>query len=613
MERYRGDLLQGAGDWAVPYRARLDEARMELMETQFAARLRLGGAGELIGDLESAVATYPYQEGLWELLITALYRAGRQADALATYQRVRTLLADELGLAPGPRLQELERRILVHDSALGIGDRAARALEDHARAGNLPSLAAELVGRETEIAAVSDLLASHRLVEIVGPGGIGKTAVAIATGRRLAESDGAAPGGIWLARLETATTADDVLDTVIAALHVTGGEAALLERLKASAAVVILDNCEHVLDAAAALAVRLLDAAPALRILCTSQVPLDVDGEAVLELTPLALSEAVELFTRRAAARHRGAAGDAVHDLCRSLDGLPLAIELAAARTKTLSIEEIGRRLDDRFSVLSDPTSRRPERRRALKATIQWSYELLFPDDQRGLWALATFAGGAPLPAVESVLEALDVPPSAAIDVVGRLASRSLVIVDDDDRYRLLDSIRAFALDAMAQSGLTERALAAHAGWYADAAGASTQGVRSSRQADHLAFARAERANLDAALAWSETHDPLLAIRIVNGFGWAWIVLGDSRGAQRILRALDAAGDAAPDPRPGRRAAARGVDRSVDGPPRARSRAHRRSHRTGGHDRRRRPASALLLLPRLRRVASTASSVRRWS
>jgi predicted ATPase/DNA-binding SARP family transcriptional activator len=541
LERYRGDLLDGAGDWAVPYRARLDEARMELTETRFAARLRVGGAGDLIGDLESAVETYPYREGLWELLMTAFYRAGRQAEALATYQRVRTLLADELGLAPGPRLQELERRILVHDAALGIGERAAQALQDHAQAGNLPSLTAELVGRETDIAAISDLIASHRLVEIVGPGGIGKTALAIATGRRLA-----APGGIWLARLETATTADDALDTVIAALHVTGGEAALLERLKASAAVVILDNCEHVLDAAAALALRLLDAAPPLRILCTSQVRLDVDGEAVLELTPLALSEAVELFTLRATARHQGEAGDAVHDLCRSLDGLPLAIELAAARTKTLSIAEIGRRLDDRFSVLSDPTSRRPERRRALKATIQWSYELLFPDDQRGLWALAAFAGGAPLPAVESVLEALDVPSSAAIDVVGRLASRSLVIVDDDKRYRLLDSIRAFALEAMAQSGLTERALAAHAGWYADAAAASTPGVRSSSQADHLAFARAERANLDAALAWSETHDPLLALRIVNGFGWAWIVLGDSRGAQRLLRALDAAGEAAP-------------------------------------------------------------------
>ena len=195
-----------------------------------------------------------------------------------------------------------------------------------------------------------------------------------------------------------------MVDTLVAALSV-GGEAALFERLKSSTAVVILDNCEHVIDAAAALAVRLLDAAPGLRILCTSQVPLDVDGEAVFELAPLALADAVALFTRRAAAQRASATtsapDDAVEELCRSLDGLPLAIELAAARTKTLSIEEITRRLDDRFNVLSDPTSRRPERRRALKSTIGWSYELLFPDDQRGLWALATFAGGAPLPAVE--------------------------------------------------------------------------------------------------------------------------------------------------------------------------------------------------------------------
>jgi tetratricopeptide (TPR) repeat protein len=216
-----------------------------------------------------------------------------------------------------------------------------------------------------------------------------------------------------------------------------------------------------------------------------------------------------------------------------------------------LSIEEITRRLDDRFNVLSDPTSRRPERRRALKATIRWSYELLFPDDQRGLWALATFAGGAPLPAVEFVLAALDVPAAAAIDVVGRLESRSLVIVDDEStsmpvRYRLLDSIRAFALEAMTDARLAEPALAAHARWFADAARSSTQGVRSSRQAEHLSLARAERANIDAALVWSATHEPLLALTIVNGFGWAWVVLGDCRGAQRTLAALDAAGSTAP-------------------------------------------------------------------
>lgn len=534
LRRYVGELLHATGDWAAPHRARLEEARVKLIETQFSARLQLGEA--VIGELEAAVAAYPYQEGLWELLITALYRAGRQADALATYQRVRTRLADELGLEPGPPLKELERQILNHDPGLRVPDRPAQA-------GNLPSLSLELVGRDKEIAVLSELLDGNRLVEVVGPGGIGKTVVAIATGRALS----AVPGGVWLVRLEAAQTADDVLDTVIAALNVTGGQAALLERLRRVAAVVILDNCEHVIHATAPLAERLLDAAPGLRILCTSQVALDIDGEVVFELAPLALADAVELFTRRAA-RH----GDPreVHDLCRSLDGLPLAIELAAARTRTLSVQEIARRLDDRLSVLSDPTSRKPERRRALRATIRWSYELLFPDDKRGLWALATFTGGAPLAAVESVLEALDVPRASAIDVIGRLASRSLVIVDDGDaaapRYRLLDSIRAFALEAMTDAGVTERGLDAHAAWFAAAAESSTSGVRSARQAEHLSFARTERSNIDAALVWSAARDPLRAVGIVNGFGWAWIVLGDSRGAQRILAALDAAGDTAP-------------------------------------------------------------------
>ena len=540
LERYRGDVLSAAGEWAEPHRARLDEARMKLVEIRCEARLRLGEASDVIGELEAAVARYAYQERLWELLMLALYRAGRQADALATYQRARARLAEDLGLDPGPRLRRLEQQILSHDQTLRLPDRTA---------GNLPSLSVELVGRELELTAIGDLLARERLVEIVGPGGIGKTAIALATGRRLTPT-----AGVWLARLESATTADDVLDSVIAALRVTGGEAALLERLRAAApAVVILDNCEHVVDAAAALAVRLLDAAPGLRVLCTSQVALDVDGEAVFELTPLDLVDAVELFGRRAAARRgdqpAGEAGAAVRELCRSLDGLPLAIELAAARTKTLSIEEITRRLDDRFSVLSDPASRRPQRRRALRATIGWSYELLFPDDKRGLWALATFSGGAPLAALELVLSALDVPASAAIDVVGRLASRSLVIVDDEgaaSRYRLLESIRAFALEALSDEGLTARALAAHAAWFAEQAASSTGGVRSAHQAEHLAFARVERANIDAALAWSVAHDPLLALSIVNGFGWAWIVLGDSRGAQRILTALDAAGDGAP-------------------------------------------------------------------
>jgi predicted ATPase/DNA-binding SARP family transcriptional activator/tetratricopeptide (TPR) repeat protein len=549
---FRGEVLIGAGDggWVVPHRARLEAARLQLIETECAARLRLGQLGEVIGDLEAAVAAFPFQESLWELLITALYRAGRQADALGAYHRVHALLADELGLEPGPQLRRVEEQVLAQDTLLDVASTNRGPSPRKLPIGNLPTLLTDLVGRNAEVSTVTALVVAHSLVEIVGPGGIGKTALALAVAHA-----STAPGGVWLARLETTTTSDEVIDSVIAALGVTGGVGALHERLRSADTEVVLDNAEHVLDAVADLVQRLLDAAPGTRILCTTQAPLGIDGEVVIELEPLGLADSVELFTRRASAQRRqqtvGDVVDVVRDVCRSLDGLPLAIELAAARTKTLSIAEIGRRLDDRFELLHDPTSRRPERRRALRATIGWSYDLLFPDDQRGLWALAPFAGGASLPAIEHVLQALDVPPRTAIDVIGRLASRSLLIVDGDvgstaTRYRLLDSIRAFALEAMAESGITGAAHAAHAAWFAMVARGSTVGTRGEQQAEHLAVARAERSNIDAALNWCVRHDPLLAVTIANGFGWAWVVLGDSRGAQRILTALDAAGTTAP-------------------------------------------------------------------
>jgi DNA-binding SARP family transcriptional activator len=213
LRMYHAEVLPAAGDgeWVAPHRALLEEARLELLESGLSARSRLGD-GDLVTELDAAVATYPLHEGLWELLVTALYRAGRQADALATYQSVRAHLADELGLDPGPRLQQLEQRILAHDPALG-GSTPQRAGD--LSAGNLPSLSAELVGREADVADLLDLLGHRRLIEIVGPGGVGKTAVAVAAGRRWASSS---TDAVWLARLETAATADDIVDTVIAAL-----------------------------------------------------------------------------------------------------------------------------------------------------------------------------------------------------------------------------------------------------------------------------------------------------------------------------------------------------------------------------------------------------------
>ncbi len=553
LARFRGEHLAsaGGGDWVEPHRAALDAAHASLLEISFEARLRKGDPRDVVGGLETAVAAHPFHERLWCLLVTALYRSGRQADALAAYQRARARLVDELGLEPGSELRDLERQILLQDPELApmpAGAPSTNPLVAPTVHGNLPALATRLVGRDAERAAVVELLTHRPLVTIVGPGGIGKTALALAVGRALD-----APGGVWLVRLEASSNEREVIDAVIAALGVAGDERALQGRLRARPTVVILDNGEHVLDAVADLTVRLLDAAPSSRLLCTSQAPLGLDGEALFELAPLALADAVALFDERARAHRRGrehAADDgAVHDLCRALDGLPLAIELAAARTRTLSVSDIARRLDDRFHLLVDPSSRKPARQRALGAAIAWSYELLFADDQRGLWALATFTGGAPLAAVEHVLRSLDVPPDATLDVLDRLVTRSLVIVDDTTppRYRLLESIRAYALEAMDRAGLAPLALRARTRWFADAAARSTSGVRSRDQATHLQLARDERANIDAVLAWCATHDPATGLAVAIGFGWAWVVIGDSQGARRVLAALEAAGGAATD------------------------------------------------------------------
>ena len=207
----RGDVLQSraTASGSDAYRALLEATRINLIETEFAARLRLGEVGDVIGQLEAAVATYPFQESLWALLITAQYRAGRQTDALSTYQRVRRQLAEELGLDPGPQLQQLEQEILAHGPSIGGASHIVRPAEARLPIGNLPRSPPNSSGRDREIAALVQLTGDTRLVEIVGPGGIGKTAVAIATGATLSP-----PGGVLAGAAETATTTHDVIDTV---------------------------------------------------------------------------------------------------------------------------------------------------------------------------------------------------------------------------------------------------------------------------------------------------------------------------------------------------------------------------------------------------------------
>jgi predicted ATPase/DNA-binding SARP family transcriptional activator len=555
LAMFRGDVVlcdAGDGDWLVPYRVRLEEVRVGLEEDRLAGRMQLGEAREVIPELEALVALHPLRERLWALLITALYRDGRQAGALAAYQRVRDQLAEELGADPGPELQALEAQVLRHDPALHAASPTISAVEPASGGGNLPALSADLIGRSRALDDVAELLTAHRLVTVVGPAGVGKTRLAIEVAR------GHRSGGAWLVRLDSASTPAEIPRVFGQALALSGAtEALIIERLRGSAALLVLDNCEHIRDALAELTLRLLDAAPRLRVLATSQIPLGLDGETVHQLEPLDLTDSVALFAQRAVARRASFAADpdaaaAIEDVCRALDGLPLAIELAAARTKALSVQEIARRLDDRFALLSDPTSQRAERHRALGTALAWSYDLLFPDEQRGLWALACFPGGAPLAGAEHVATALGVPESSALDVIARLADRSLVALDVGPggavRYRLLDSVRAFArarLDEAAQADIAGRA---HAAWFAEAADRARAEQRGPHQVRHLDLVRVDGANIEAALAWAERHDPLLGLRIVNGFGWTSVILGEGAvAAERLRRALDAVGPLAPD------------------------------------------------------------------
>ena len=539
---FRGDLLPLAGSWATAHRTRLDETRWSLIETMVAARVDLGAGAELVAELEALIAQQPLREGLWRALIIALYRSGRQSDALAAYRRIRERLADELGLEPGRQLQRLELDVLRHHPRLG------EPRPGTARPGNVVRPPQPLIGRDRELASAEAALERSPLVTLVGPAGVGKTRLATELAAR-----STVPGGAWLIRLESLDNAADLLQTIAHTLRVPSDPDAVRDRLTGADTLLVLDNCEHLIAQVAGTVQRLLGEIPRLSVLATSQVPLGLDAEQVLVLPTLAPADSRLLFEQRARRHRSGFAIEARHeqvvaDVCARLDHLPLAIELAAARIRSLPVDEIARRLDNRFALLRDPGSHQPPRRRALEAAIAWSYELLFPDERRGLWALSCFAGGATLNALEAVLAALGVPDTAVLDTITRLVDRSLVVMDDGTeaapRYRLLDSVRLFAAARLTESGAEAPAQLAHARWYADRAAWCADHIVTPDQPDCLAYARAERADIDAALAWSRRNDPSIAAAIGLGMAWTWVVLGD--GAAGAARVRDAVATAAP-------------------------------------------------------------------
>ena len=532
---------------------RLEGLRLAALELRIEAELELGLVEGLVEELETLVHAHPYRERFWRLLMLALYRAERQADALAAYQRARSMLAEELGLEPSEQLRELEQAILRQE----VTPPRPSELRH-----NLPSPVTSFVGRVAELAEVEALLAESRLVTLTGVGGVGKTRLALETARRLLPDF--ADGVVWcdLSALDEPAL---VASAVARALDVREqGGVGLLEdfaaRLREADVLLLLDNCEHLRDACAELSLALLPACPRLRLLATSREPLGVVGETDYPVPPLSgrapgepESDAVSLFLARARAARPSLVADdaalaAAVRICADLDGLPLAIELAAARAKALSFPEIEARLSDRFRFLVSWRRLTPARHQTLREAMDWSYELLTAEEQSLLKRLAVFSGSFTLDAAAAVC--LDGDAKHALELVGRLVDASLVVPRQHDggtRYRLLETVRQYALersDDQSEKAGTERRLAHYVLDLLEEA----HSAQESALQEWVAALEPERGNLRAALTWSRDEgEPEWLLRLVNGVWRFWWVSGDlDEGTTWLETALERAHGADP-------------------------------------------------------------------
>ncbi|AGZ40109.1 BTAD domain-containing putative transcriptional regulator [Actinoplanes friuliensis] len=512
---------------------RLDELRLAAWQDSAEARLRAGGGAELVAELEAVVAEHPLHEPLAGLLMRALVTAGHPGRALTVFERLRAGLADTLGADPSPELAAL------HVETLRGQQRRAR--------GNLPAGVSSFVGREDDLRTVRKLIAEHRLVTLTGPGGSGKTRLSVEAGQSLTT---VRPDGVWRVELAPVSDPAEVPQAILTALRLRSqipmirpGRsplsesvdplARLTEALAGKDLLLILDNCEHLIDAAATVADALLRAAPGLRLLATSREPLGIPGEQLWPVEPLALPPtetqaasfpAVRLLLDRAVAARPDFTLDArttgpVVRICRALDGMPLAIELAAARLRTLPVEVLADRLADRFRLLTNGSRTALPRHQTLRAVVDWSWDLL-DDNERALWRrFSIFHGGAEVTAVEQVC-------GADVDLLGALVDKSLLVLTGD-RYRMLETIREYGRNRLAEAGETERMRLAHARYLLELATAAEPELRRSDQLTWLRRLGAEHDNLHAAVrAAIDAGDARTATALTARLGWYWWLRG---------------------------------------------------------------------------------------
>lgn len=522
--------------------ARLSEQRLAAQEDYFSE-----ARGDHISALADLLTEHPLRERLRAAHMKALYRAGRQSEALDSYEQLRTLLADELGLDPTPELAELQQSILTQELP-----------QQRRRRNNLPAQLTELVGRSEAVAEVSARLRESRLLTLTGPGGVGKTRLALAVASGLSYPDGVALVELAAVAPDALDVAGSLVDAVQAALDLreAAGSGGLVAALEALELLLVLDNCEHVVEEAAALVDQLLAAAPGLRVLATSREPLGLGGEAVwsvptldvpaasADLEELRDSAAVQLFVARAAAADRGftlseESAAAVSVLCRRLDGIPLALELAATRVRALGVQGLVARLDDRFRLLATGHRGAAPRQQTLLAMIDWSWDLLSSEEQAVLRRLAVQTDGCTADAAEQVcsLEGVDV-----LDVLMRLVDRSLVVSvhgADGPRYRLLESVAAYCVDKLREASELEQIRQRHRLYYLEFAELARPYLYGSEQGKWLQLLDDEVGNLRTALDGAvAAGDAAVAERLVDALAWYWFLRGRFAEARRSLEVV---------------------------------------------------------------------------
>ncbi|WP_150252632.1 AfsR/SARP family transcriptional regulator [Nocardiopsis deserti] len=572
---------------------RLAETRRAALEDRLTALADLGLYTEVLPEAEALCRREPHREGPLVLLVRALAATGRTADALAAYGRFRSRLADELGLDPSPRLRDLHLRLLRGELD------ATRSAEPSAPppALRLPAALTSFVPRDTEVGTAVDLLTRERLVTLLGPGGAGKTRLAIESASALAlRAPSLLSRGGWFVELASRTAADipqalasalelrehAVLQARSAAPTAPAAFVPLLERVVSfvgdRSVLLVLDNCEHVVEEVAPTVATLLARCPGLRILATSREPLGVPGEQLLPVPSLdlppeganadraAACSSVILFAERAAAARPGfrvTPDNVAHvvRVVRELDGLPLALELAAARLRSMSTAQLADRLRDRFRLLTGGARSALPRHRTLRAVVDWSWDLLDEPERRLLRRLSIFAGGATLEAVERVCADPgtegEVGGHDAWTVLFALVDKSLVVADNPDRddtpprYRQLETVRAYAAERLARSGEEERVRDAHARHVRDLWRWADPLLRGPRQGELLARLAAEADNCGAAVRWAvEQRDTGLALDLVECTQWYWTLCGSWRQLhQWAVDVLDMVGDRVPEGR----------------------------------------------------------------